>query len=104
MRAARTDANQRAIVDALRRHGASVVPTHTLGRGFPDLICGYLGVTYLLELKDGNKAPSAQALTDDELWFIGHWRGRPVALVRDVAEALKALGIKERNDGREPAD
>jgi hypothetical protein len=64
-----------------------------MGQGFPDLLVGFRGKTHLLEVKDGAKVPSAQALTDDELWFIGHWKGRPVVIVRDEAEALAAIGV-----------
>jgi len=94
-RAARVDANQRAIVAALRRVGATVVPTHTMGQGFPDLLVGHMGETFLLELKDGEKKPSAQALTDDECYFILHWKGRPVVVVRDETEALAAIGARD---------
>ncbi len=90
-RAARVDANQSEIVDALRKVGATVQPLHTVGKGCPDLLVGYRGENHVLELKDGSKPPSARKLTDDELEWHDSWRGR-VFVVNDVREALIAIG------------
>ncbi len=90
-RAARIDANQNEIVQALRDVGASVAITSALGKGFVDLVAGYRGINYLIEIKDGSKPPSAQRLTPDEQEFHDLWRGA-VIVVNDVDEALKAIG------------
>ena len=45
MKAARTDANQGDIVDALRRTGAVVFVSSDVGRGFTDLVVGVEGLT-----------------------------------------------------------
>lgn len=95
-RAARVDANQSEIVDALRKAGATVTPTHKAGEGFPDLAVGFRGYTYLLEVKDGSKPPSAQKLTKPQERWHGMWRGHK-AVVCDVEEALAAIGISEVN-------
>ena len=92
-RAGRTDAPQKAIVAALREVGASVAITSGAGNGLPDLIVGWRGETYLLEIKDGDKPASRKRLTDAEAHFVEHWRGRPVAIVESVAEALAAIGV-----------
>ena len=92
-RAARTDANQQEVVAALRQAGASVTPTHMVGGGFPDCVVGYRGVTYTLEIKDGNKPPSARKLTPDEERWHEEWRGQ-VAIVNSPQEALEVLGVK----------
>lgn len=60
---------------ALRQIGCSVWSTHQVGKGFPDLIWARNGITGLIEVKDGGKAPSARALTEDELKFKQDWRG-----------------------------
>lgn len=89
-RAARVDANQGEIVAALRQIGASVQPLHTIGQGCPDLLCGFRRKNYVLEVKDGAKPPSAQALTEDEAnWHIG-WEG-DVHIVRSVEEAIAVV-------------
>ena len=72
---ARVDANQKEIVQELRKRGISVLHTHQLGRGAPDIIVGYMNSNYLIELKDGNKSKSQQRLTKDELDFSLKWRG-----------------------------
>ena len=73
-RKSRTDTNQSEIVAALRQHGASVQCLHTIGKGVPDLLVGLQGRNYLLELKDGNKPPSARRLTADETKWHSEWR------------------------------
>lgn len=97
MRAARVDANQPAIVQALRAAGAAVAHTHMVGDGFPDLVVSYhdrttgRDETILLEVKDGSKPYSAQALTFAEECFHDRWIGR-LLVVRTVDEALRAIG------------
>jgi len=93
MRAARVDANQAEIVAALRKAGCSVTPTHKAGEGFPDLAVGYRGATFLLELKDGSKPPSARVLTEAQVRWHGQWLGHK-AVVCNVDEALRAVGIR----------
>ena len=66
---ARVDANQKEIVQELRKRGISVLHTHQLGKGAPDIIVGYMNSNYLIELKDGNKSKSQQRLTKDALDF-----------------------------------
>ncbi len=72
---ARVDANQKEIVQELRKRGISVLHTHQLGKGAPDIIVGYMNSNYLIEIKDGNKSKSQQRLTKDELDFSLKWRG-----------------------------
>jgi hypothetical protein len=65
-RAARTDNNQKEIVEALRKIGCCVLPTHQLKNAF-DLLVGFRGRLYIMEIKDGSKPPSARVLTDGEI-------------------------------------
>lgn len=87
---AKVDANQTEIIKALRAVGASVAPTHQVGKGFPDLVVGYKGRNILMEIKDGNKPPSQRKLTPDEVDWHDKWRGR-VVIVNNVKEALDFL-------------
>lgn len=89
-RAARVDANQGEIVAALRKLGASVQPIHTIGQGCPDLLVGFKGRNALFEVKDGNKPPSARALTGDEVEWISEWRGS-VHVVESAEQAISKL-------------
>ena len=51
---ARVDANQPVIVAALRAIGATVQHLHAVGQGCPDILVGYDGVNFLMEIKDGD--------------------------------------------------
>jgi hypothetical protein len=75
-RAARVDRNQKEIVEHLRKRGATVQPLHTVGRGCPDLLVGYGGQNYLVEVKDGEKSPSQRKLTPDEDAWHWMWKGQ----------------------------
>jgi hypothetical protein len=88
--AARIDANQEQIVSALRAHGATVRIV-TQGNGLPDLLVGYKGFTLLLEVKDGNKVPSARKLTPAEQKFFDEWTGGMLAVVNSADEAIEIL-------------
>ena len=88
-RAAKVDQNQSEIVAALRKIGATVQPLHGVGSGCPDLLVGYRGVNYLVEVKDGSKPPSARKLTPDQVEWHINWRGQvAVADSRDAAIAV----------------
>jgi Holliday junction resolvase len=86
-RASRTDANQSEIVKALRKAGVSVAPTHAVGDGFGDLVCGYRGRSYLVEVKD-----RLGELTEDQAKFVLSWRG-DYHVVRSVRDALAVFGL-----------
>jgi hypothetical protein len=90
-RAAKVDANQAEIVAALRKIGAKVEPMHAMGRGFPDLLVLWRGVLTLLEVKDGNKPPSARKLTPDQVEWHAEW-GECVFVVESVEQAISAIG------------
>ena len=73
----KVDANQKQIVDALRKiSGVTVFSTHTIGKGVPDIVVGYCNQNYLFEIKDGNKSPSQQKLTPMEETFFDTWKGQ----------------------------
>lgn len=98
-RAAKVDANQSAIFRALRAAGCGVADTSKVGNGFPDaLVHGpvYPWPLFMLEIKDGNKPPSARKLTPDQVKFHEAWKA-PIHVVTNVAEALDAVGM-----GRKP--
>jgi len=91
-RAARVDANQPAIVEALRAAGYSVQSLAAVGEGVPDLLVGAHGINVLLEVKDGSKSSSERRLTADQERWHAAWRGR-VSVVKTPEEALLAVLI-----------
>jgi hypothetical protein len=86
----RIDANQNKIVEGLRGAGA-YVRIISQGDGIPDLLVGYKGYTILMEVKDGDKVPSARKLTDAEQKFFNEWDGGMLVVVNSVQEALETL-------------
>ncbi len=90
-KAAKIDANQKQIVEALRQAGCTVQSLATVGKGCPDLIVGRDGRNFLVEVKDGAKVPSARKLTDDEKRWHENWSGQ-VCIVENVDEALRLVG------------
>jgi hypothetical protein len=93
-RAARVDRNQPEIVQALRQVGASVQHLHHVGKGCPDILVGFQGLNYLMEIKDGDKPPSRRRLTDDEAEWFAQWNGY-AAIVENVDDALRVIGLGE---------
>lgn len=88
--AARADENQPDIVKALRLAGAVVQHLHAVGAGCPDLLVGFGGRNYLLEVKDPSKPPSRRALTPDQVTWHGLWRGQ-VSVVHTPQEAIAVI-------------
>jgi hypothetical protein len=86
-RASRVDQNHAEIVQALRDVGCSVLSLASIGRGAPDLLCGYKGRNVLLEVKK----PKGK-LNDQQQAFKATWRG-DLCVVRSVDEALLVLGV-----------
>jgi hypothetical protein len=85
MSAKRTDANQPEIVQALRDIGASVQDLHIVGKGCPDILVGWRGVNYLMEIK----TDTGKLNQREKVWH-ADWRGQ-VATVRTIDEALEVL-------------
>jgi hypothetical protein len=81
----RTDRNQTAIVEALRAVGATVTITSMVRHGFPDLVVGYQGSTYLMECK-----VRPVRLTPEERGWQTAWRGH-WAIVTTPEEALSEI-------------
>ena len=83
--AKRVDANQDQIVSALRAAGAYVWII-----GLPvDLLVGYKGHTFLVEVKDGSKK-RLTALQDE---FFQSWVGGTLARIDSAEAALRMIGV-----------
>jgi len=84
-RAARIDANQAQIIEALRAAGAYVWII-----GLPvDLLVGYKGHTFLVEIKDGPK----KRLTKLQKAFFAKWAGGTLVRVDGPEAALRMIGV-----------
>ncbi len=89
--AAKKDSNHNKIKQALQRIGAVVLDTHQIP-GLLDMLVGYRRRWVLFEIKDGDKAASAQKLTEKEKETIAAIGDRaPVFIVNNVDEAIKII-------------
>lgn len=88
MRAKKVDNNHQEIIKALREIGASVFDTSSLGRGFPDIVVGWQGVNYLVEIKTPKGKP-----TEQQINFFVKWLGQAV-LVRSASDIFQLLGVR----------
>ena len=88
----KVDDNQNIIVRYLREVGAYVQSLAGVGNGCPDLLVGFRGKTYLMEIKDGDKTESKQALTPEEIFWHRDWQGGSLNVVHDELEALRIIG------------
>lgn len=85
-RAARVDANHAAIVAMLRQVGATVQDLAKVGQGCPDILVGFRGRNYLMEIKVNKGKPTPA----QDAWHLT-WQGQ-VVIVRTADEALHVIG------------
>ena len=91
-RAARRDENERGIIFALEQVGATVHQVDD--KDFPDLVVGYRGQTFLIEVIGSEKAKKFKqnaGLSNGQAKWHGKWKGHSAA-VRTQAQALKVIG------------
>ena len=87
------DSNEPAIVMALVRAGATVVKLDTPC----DLLVGFRGETYLLEVK---RPPGPRGgthnrkLSASQEKFVSMWNGAPIHVVTSAEQALDVLGVR----------
>jgi len=82
----KVDGNQKPIVEALIKVGATVQSLAPIGDGCVDLLVGFRWQNYLLEVKGEHGK-----LTKAEERWLKLWFG-PWDIVRTPEEALKAIG------------
>lgn len=85
-----SDPNQKEIVAALRSAGASV---DIIGDPV-DLVVGYRGKNFLMEVKRDAKA----RMQPSQVAFMSEWRGQ-VVRVNSINEALAVIGITTTTAG-----
>lgn len=96
--ASRVDNNHKEIVDALRKAGASIIDTAKLGGGLPDLIVGFAGKTFLVEVKNLKTQYGRAGLNKNQQKWLKEWTGGPFAMVTDIESALRAIGAKKQEE------
>lgn len=89
---AKVDANHGRIVLGLRNEGAFVQSLASVGKGCPDILVAHKGIWIVMEIKDGEKVPSARKLTKDEAeWHMKASAHAPVHIVESVDQAVGLL-------------
>ena len=83
------DANHVEIVQALRQCGATVVDLAKVGKGCPDILVGFRGKTYLMEIK----TKTGYVRTTQEQFFRS-WNGGYIAVVRSFDDAYNVLTME----------
>jgi len=102
MRAKAVDRNQAEIVGHLRGAGATVQDLSGVGGGCPDLLVGFRGRNFLLEIKTPDPESKLNALQNE--WHMA-WTGH-AAVVRTPEEALqeilavRVIGRAKRNEDK----
>ena len=81
------DANQAAIVAALRKAGVSVMITAPLGDGQPDLVCSWRGRVTFVELKQ----PGKKLRPSQTAWAASWDPFANFAVVESVVDAIDAV-------------
>ena len=92
-RANKVDDNHSEIIAAIRAAGISVYNTSVVGQGFPDIVCGYGGRTYLVEIKDGAKTPSQRRLKPQQEAFRASWLGHYQILETEAQTRLWCIAV-----------
>lgn len=94
------DQNEPEVINALRHAGATVITLHT-----PlDLLVGYRGVNYLLEVKlplGPMGGENGSTLTPAQMTFFERWHGQ-ACVVRSGLQALAAIGAIASDLNDEP--
>ena len=88
---AKVDRNQAEIVADLRAAGATVQPLHSVGDGCPDLLVGFRGRNWLLEVKDWQASTTDRKLRPNQQEWHDGWKGQ-VAKVETSGAALAVIG------------
>jgi hypothetical protein len=86
------DVNHAELAKVYEELFCSVIDTHALGFGFPDLVVGFAGQTELVEVKTekGKATPAQERFTRD-------WRGSKVRIVRNRQEVVEhVLEVRRR--------
>lgn len=85
--AAKVDANHAEIMEGLRKKGIAVKSTAPLGKGVPDLLASYRGVTVWFEVKQPGEKPNAA-----QVEFLSTWPG--LAYVVESADEAHRLIVE----------
>ena len=95
-RLAKKDANHDRVGARFKAYGFEMEDTHHVGNGFPDWLGSSkrTGWTFGVEVKDGEKPPSARKLTDFEKDFHARWPG-PLFIVETDEDVDRVAALDQ---------
>jgi len=82
------DANHKAIVAALTYHGCIVGDLANAGAGVPDVLCGYRGVLFLVEIKT-----AVGSLSKKQREFFDAWIEYPALVLRSADDVFDVMEV-----------
>jgi hypothetical protein len=85
----RQDKNQTEIGAALEKVGATVEPIRSLHGGCPDLLVGFQGRNYLIEVK----VPKEGRLSEIQKVWRDDWSGGKPFVIRSVEDVILWAGL-----------
>jgi len=84
----KVDNNQLEIVKVFKSLGATVLNLSGVGKGCPDLLIGYKGISVLVEIKS-----KTGKFTEPQLKFMEQWRGGAVNRIDSVDGAIRLIKL-----------
>ena len=84
----KVDNNQLDIVKAFRSMGATVLNLSAVGKGCPDLLIGYKGISVLVEVKS-----KTGKFTEPQLKFMEQWQGGAVNRIDSIDGAIRLIKL-----------
>jgi hypothetical protein len=88
------DATQDPIRDALLAVGATVQDLSRIGAGVPDLLVGYHGMNYLIEVKSPSGVKHQTGLRPTQAQWHSKWTGQ-VNVANSPEQALAIIGAND---------
>lgn len=88
-RRSRKDNNHDGLANLFRQLGVSAIDMIDTGiPGWPDLACGVMSRTYLVEIKSLDTAYGRSGLNSNQTAFQRDWRGSPIEVVSTEDEVI----------------
>jgi len=84
----KVDNNQLEIVKTFKSMGATVLNLSAVGKGCPDLLIGYKGISVLVEIKS-----KTGKFTEPQLKFMKQWRGGAVNRIDSIDGAIRLIKL-----------
>lgn len=91
----RKDINQKQIIEALNKLGASVINLSNVGGGVPDIIVGFRGLTIPIEIKNDSNWYGKKGLSTSQKTFRASWRGGEIYTANTIDDIINILQSAE---------